>query len=196
MAHARVYYASSSWLVHRCGTLASSCSLTADVQLVPAICSLLHPIIKARSAPANRARRRCPTAVSSVATPVEFEDATEARLYMLYDFVHQHQRLPKVHEQHKSVAVGRWSEQCKLQHQEQQLEPELVQALQTIPGWTWRCKVRNLATELDEAIVLLQQYHRKYKRSPRIRNSSRSAAFDPEQAAATAAVQKVSLLLS
>lgn len=197
MALAQVPSISSSWLAKQCGPLTRCCTYSSNVQLVPSIQFNLASVPWPTRQPAQHHSKgqhllAC-AAVSSPTSPVDFEDATQARLYMVYEFFHQHQRLPSFHEQHNNVAVGHWSEQCRLLHQDSKLELELVEALESIPDWTWKVQSKTLAAELAATVALLQLYYQQNQRMPRLRSNQKSKAT-AEDKAATAAVLRVSSL--
>lgn len=187
---------SSSWLATECGSLAHCCHLHHKKQIVPAISanvkSVLPPVQQCAQQ-SSRQQLHVTSAASSAVPALEVEDATEARLYMLYDFVKHHGRLPELHEQHKHVAVGKWSEQCRIQHHEQQLDLALIEALETLPGWNWQLKSTHIATEVKQTIQLLQQYCQKHGRMPSKRmRSDHKYRGGPDGPVATAAFLRVS----
>ena len=186
----------SSWLARECGSLGHCCSFHFSPQLVPPIHGNITPVQSRAQQPArhlSRQQLQASTAVCSAVAPLEFTDATEARLCMLYDFVHHHGRLPELQEQHKNVAVGAWSEQCRIQHRDQQLEPGLAKALETIPGWNWQVRSTVSAIEVEQTVELLQQYHEVHGRMPRKRmRSDYRTKGGPDGLAATAGLLRVS----
>lgn len=190
---------SSNWLARQCGPLTSCCSMQSCSQLTPPIPVQFIVAQAPISQPIEqRSRIQQLQAVTAVSSPtsygtIDFQDATAARLYMLYDFVKQHGRLPEQHEQHKSIAVGQWSEQCRLQHQNSQLEPSIAEALESVPGWSWKPRRKKLSAELEQNLATLQRYVQLNGRMPRLRNNPHSN-FGPGEQMATAIVQRVSLV--
>lgn len=140
----------------------------------------------------QRSRATVCTAAAPTAAPLPIEDPdpTTARLHALYRFVMDNGRVPKIHEQQEGVAVGHWAEQCKQQHQEQQLDRDLAAALESIDGWDWTPQVPTLSVEFEQGLQLLQQYQQSHGKLPRLRPNKNSNASSLE-AQATAVCRQV-----
>uniref|UniRef100_A0A383VYY7 Helicase-associated domain-containing protein n=1 Tax=Tetradesmus obliquus TaxID=3088 RepID=A0A383VYY7_TETOB len=108
-------------------------------------------------------------------------DPTKARLHALYRFVMDNGRLPKVHEQQEGVAVGFWAEQCRQQHQQQQLDHDLAAALQSVQGWDWQPQTQALSAVFEQGLRFVQQYQAMHRgRLPKTRTNKRSSTTELE----------------
>jgi hypothetical protein len=82
----------------------------------------------------------------------------------------------QVHEQQEGIAVGFWAEQCRQQHQQQQLDRQLAAALQSVHGWDWQPQTQALSAGFEEGIRLVQQYQAMHRgKLPKIRINKRSS---------------------
>ncbi|KAF6258176.1 hypothetical protein COO60DRAFT_1639326 [Scenedesmus sp. NREL 46B-D3] len=118
-------------------------------------------------------------------------DPTTARLHALYRFVMDNGRPPKIHEQQEGVAVGFWAEQCRQQHQQQQLDGDLAAALQSVHGWDWQPQTQALSAGFEEGIRFVQQYQAMHGgRLPKTRSNKKSSATELE-ARATAVCRQL-----
>lgn len=123
----------------------------------------------------------------------EPRDATEARLYALYDFAAAHGRPPAPHEAHCGIAIGAWAEACRQDAARSELDARLVGALASIPGWNWDCLTPDLAGEFEDSLAVLKAFVTSHARLPRTRrshaNTGSAAAAAATTMAANAAIE-------
>lgn len=60
------------------------------------------------------------------------------RCQILYAFVRYYQRMPRSNERFENLSVGKWIVSARALYRENDLPPNLVQAFEEIPGWTWK----------------------------------------------------------
>jgi hypothetical protein len=97
----------------------------------------------------------------------------------------------QVHEQQEGVAVGFWAEQCRQQHQQQQLDRELAAALQSVHGWDWQPHTQALSEGFEQGISFVQQYQAMNRgKLPKTRTNKKSSTTVLE-ARATAVCRQV-----
>lgn len=87
----------------------------------------------------------------------------------------------QVHEQQEGVAVGFWAEQCRQQHQQQQLDHDLAAALQSVQGWDWQPQTQALSAVFEQGLRFVQQYQAMHRgRLPKTRTNKRSSTTELE----------------
>lgn len=94
----------------------------------------------------QRKRRLQPDQVEALATVDGWSQAEatsvaavrfDQRLQLLKQFLQQHDRLPRCKEEYQGVKLGRYCDRWRHKHREGQLQPDQVEALDAVDGWSW-----------------------------------------------------------